>query len=579
MSTEQEQKNSNSNPQYKEFKSLLEEDFKSRKFEVNKIVKAKIVEILKAYIVVDARLKSESMIPVDEFTKEELSKLKVGDTLPCFIERLDSVKTGEAVLSYEKSKRMAAWEKAVAAYKNKEILTGYARKRIKGGFEFELFDGALFAFLPTSQLSDRPMKRVESLLNVPLKVLPVRCDTTRGNLAVSRREVLNMNRSKEIAEDLKQIKEGQKISCVVKNITTFGAFLSYNNSLDLLLHQSDMSWSRVKSPQDLLSVGDTIDVIVSKIDKETNRCSASIKLLSEDPYQNIHKRFSVGKIYPVEVDKILEYGAFCNISENLQGLLHQSEISWVTKNIHPSKVLSPSMKINCKIIDINPESRRISLSLRQTKENPWEKLRGLINKKVRIKIVNITSKAIFGQLDSGLIGMCHWRELEWLENEDNLKKYKVGDQIDVVLVEVKDEKIRFSRRKLDDDPLSWFQQNGKKVNDILTTNVYEVMKTGIKVSVDPDKKIIVTIKKLDLAKTAADSRPEIYQKGDKIDAMLISLDLEKRIVKLSPKQAQFSEEKSLIQKFGANASKSGSTLRSIFDKALGKKSTKKKKDK
>ena len=175
--------------------------------------------------------------------------------------------------------------------------------------------------------------------------------------------------------------------------------------------------------------------------------------------------------------------------------------------------------------------------------------------------------------------MCHWRELEWLENEDNLKKYKVGDQIDVVLVEVKDEKIRFSRRKIDDDPLSWFQQNGKKVNDILTTNVYEVMKTGIKVSVDPDKKIIVTIKKLDLAKTAADCRPEIYQKGDSIDAMLVSLDLEKRIVKLSPKQAQFSEEKSLIQKFGANASKSGSTLRSIFDKALGKKSTKKKKDK
>ena len=576
MSIEQEQKQSETNPRYKEFKSLLEEDFKGRKFEVNKIVNAKIVEILKAYVVVDARLKSESMIPLDEFTKEELSKLKVGDTLPCFIKRLDSIKTGEAVLSYEKSKRMAAWEKAVAAFNKKEILTGYARKRIKGGFEFELFDGALYAFLPTSQLSDRPLKKVDSLLNVPLQVLAVRCDLRRGNLAVSRREVLNLKRSKEIAEDLKQIKEGQKISCVVKNITSFGAFLSYNNTLDLLLHQSDMSWSRVKSPQDLLSVGDTITVVVSKIDKETMRCSASIKLLSEDPYKNILKKFEIGKIYPCVVDKVLEYGAFCNLNENLQGLLHQSEISWTSKNAHPSKFLSPSMKINCKVIDINTESRRISLSLRQTTENPWEKLKDQINQKVRIKIVNITSKGIFGELDSKLTGFLHWRELEYNEHEDNLKKYKIGEQLDVVLVDVKDEKLKFSRRMLDKDPLNWFKENKKKVGDIITTQVYEVMKSGIKVSVDADKKIIVSIKKADLAKTAAESRPEIYQKSDRIDSMITSLDLEKRIIRLSPKQALLYEEKNLIEKFGANASKSGSTLRSIFDRALGKKSTKKK---
>ena len=303
MSTEQKQPDTN--PKYKEFKSLLEKDFKDRKFEVNKIVQATVVEIIKNYIVVDAKLKSECMIPREEFNEEELSKLKVGDKIPCFLERLESARTGEAVLSYEKSKRMAAWEKAVAAFKKKEILTGYIRKRIKGGFEFELFGGALFAFLPTSQASDTPLKKVDSLLNVPLQVIAVRCDTTRGNLAVSRREVLNLKRNKEIAEDLKQIKEGQKISCTVKNVTSFGAFLSYNNTLDLLLHQSDMSWSRVKSPHDLLSVGDTIDVIVSKIDKETNRCSASIKLLSEDPYKNIFKKFEVGKIYPCTVDKVL----------------------------------------------------------------------------------------------------------------------------------------------------------------------------------------------------------------------------------------------------------------------------------
>ena len=575
MSTEQKQPDTN--PKYKEFKSLLEKDFKDRKFEVNKIVQATVVEIIKNYIVVDAKLKSECMIPREEFNEEELSKLKVGDKIPCFLERLESARTGEAVLSYEKSKRMAAWEKAVAAFKKKEILTGYIRKRIKGGFEFELFGGALFAFLPTSQASDAPLKKVDSLLNVPLQVIAVRCDTTRGNLAVSRREVLNLKKNKEIAEDLKQIKEGQKISCTVKNVTSFGAFLSYNNTLDLLLHQSDMSWSRVKSPHDLLSVGDTIDVIVSKIDKETNRCSASIKLLSEDPYKNIFKQFEVGKIYPCTVDKVLEYGAFCNLNDSLQGLLHQSEISWVSKNSHPSKFLSPSMEIFCKIIDINVESRRISLSLRQTTDNPLEQLKDKINQKVRIKIVNKTSKGIFGELDSKLTGFCHWRELDFNESQDNLKKYQIGDQIDVVLTEIKDEKLRFSRRLLDKDPLDWFKENKKKVGDIITTQVFEVMKSGIKVSVDKDKKIIVSVKKIDLAKTAADSRPEIYQKSDSIDCMITSLDLERRIVKLSPKQALLYEEKNLIQKFGANASKSGSTLKSIFDRALGKKDTKKKK--
>lgn len=577
MSIEKEQKQPDTNPKYQEFKSLLEKDFKDRKFEVNKIIQATIVEILKNYIVVDAKLRCEAMIPKEEFNETELSKLKVGDKIPCFLERLESLRTGEPVLSYEKSKRMAAWEKAVTAFKKKEVLTGYARKRIKGGFEFELFNGALFAFLPTSQLSDRPLKKVDSLLNVPLQVIAVRCDMTRGNLAVSRREVLNQNRNEEIAEDLKEIKEGQKITTVVKNVTSFGAFLSYKNKIDLLLHQSDMSWSRVKSPQDLLSVGDTIDVIVSKIDKETMRCSASIKLLSEDPYKNILKQFQIGKIYPVVVDKVLEYGAFCNLNDHLQGLLHQSEISWVSKNPHPSKFLSPSMKINCKIIDINTENRRISLSLRQTTDNPLEKLKDKINQKVRIKIVNKTSKGIFGELDSKLTGFCHWRELDFNESEDNLKKYQIGDQIDVVLTEIKDEKLRFSRRLLDKDPLDWFKENKKKVGDIITTQVFEVMKSGIKVSVDEDKKIIVSIKKIDLAKTAAESRPEIYQKSDKIDSMITTLDLERRIVKLSPKQALLYEEKNLIQKFGANASKSGSTLAGIFKQAIGKKKDKSKK--
>ena len=271
----------------------------------------------------------------------------------------------------------------------------------------------------------------------------------------------------------------------------------------------------------------------------------------------------------------MDYGCFVKLEEGVEGLIHNSEISWVNRNIQPSKVLSASQKIKVKIVSIDKEAKRISLSYKETLDNPWEKLSKTIGEKFSVKIKNITDKSIFAELDSGLVGMLHYKEISYEENIDDLKKFKKNDIINVKIIEIKDDKIRFSKRALDEDPMDWFRENNKKVGDVITTRVHEVMKSGVKVSVDKEKKIIVSIKKADLAKQSSDARPEVFSPGNALDAKITELDLKLRKVKLSVKAAQIEEEKTLVAKFGEGASKSGATLKSIFEKALGSKKDKK----
>ena len=345
--------------------------------------------------------------------------------------------------------------------------------------------------------------------------------------------------------------------------------------MDALLHVSDLSHGRVKKPSDLATIGQKLKVKITKIDQKTNRVSASVKALTEDPYENIDKKYKVGEIYEGEVTKIMEYGCFVKIEEGIEGLIHNSELDWTNKNVKPSKVLSPSQKINFKIVNIDKETKRISLSYKATLENPWAKVKNQIGKKVKIKIVNITDKAIFGEMpDFNLTGMLHYKEISYQENIDDLKNFKKNEILEVKIIEVNDEKIKFSKRALEKDPLDWFKENNKKVNDVITTRVHEVLKTGVKVSIDKDKKLITSIKKSDLAKDAADARPEVFSAGDALDAKIIDLDLKNRKIKLSVKAAQIDEEKSLIAKFGEGATKSGATLKGIFEKAIGKKEKK-----
>ena len=572
MSTEQEIKKPSS--LHKEFQNLLDKDFKDRKLKENEIIKATVTEITKNFVVVDCKAKMEGMIPVEEFKNDqEFEKLKIGSQLDVYLERIESFK-GEIIISRDKARKMKAWKKLEKIFETGEEVTAYITGKVKGGY-IAVCEG-LPTFMPSSQIDVRPLKKIDHLMNTPVKVIATRIDKNRGNVCVSRRAVLEKSKNAETAEMLKEIKVGDIVEARVHACVDWGIFLTYK-SLTLLLHVSDLSHGRVKKPSDLVSIGDTIKVKITKIDEKTNRVSASVKALTEDPYESIDKKYKVGEIYEGTVTKIMDYGCFVKIEDGIEGLIHNSELDWLNRNIKPSKVLSVSQKIKFKIVNIDKETKRVSLSYKATLENPWDKVRDKIGKEIKIKINNITEKAIFGELvEHGLNCMCHYKELSWQEDVNELKKYKKGEILSVKIIEIKDEKIRVSKRALDKDPWSWFDENNKKVGNVITTRIHEVLKSGVKVSIDREKKLIVNIKKADLAKDVVDARPEVFSPGNALDAKITELDLKTRRVKLSVKAAQIDEEKSLIAKFGEGATKSGATLKGIFEKAIGKKGKKNK---
>jgi len=559
----------------KEIEILLNDDFKDRKLKENEIIKATVTEITKNFIVVDCKAKMEGMIPIEEFKNDdELSKLVVGSKIEVYLERIESFK-GEIVISREKARRVNAWNRMEKVFATGEEITAYITGRVKGGF-IATCDG-LPTFMPASQIDIRPLKKFDHLMNVPLKVIATRIDKIRGNVCTSRRAVLEKSKDGEAKEALKNLKEGDIIDdAKVKATTDWGIFLDIKG-IDALLHVSDLSHGRVKKPADLVTIGQTMKVKVTKIDKITNRVSASVKALTEDPYDSLEKKYKIGSMYTGTVTKLMDYGAFVRLEDGIEGLIHSSELSWTNKNIQPAKVLSASQEVKIKIVSIDSDAKRISLSYRETLPNPWKEITDKVGQIMEITINNITDKAIFGDLDNGLTGMLHFRELSYNDEDQDLKKFKKGQKMKVKIIELKDDKLRFSVRAMEKDPFEWFKENKKKEGSIITTRVHEVLKTGVKVSVDPDKHIIVMIKKNQLAKESSNARPEIFVPGNALDAMITELDLAKREVSLSVKAAQVYEEKSLVAKFGAGAAKSGATLAGIFQKALGKKPAKKKK--
>ena len=560
-------------PLQKEFKSLLDNDFKDRKLKENEIIKATVLDITKNHVLVDCRAKMEGMIPIEEFNDgDELTKIKKGSEIEVFLERIESYK-GEIIISRDKAKKIKAWKKMEKVFESKEEVTGYITGKVKGGFIANV--EGLPCFMPSSQIDVKPLKKIDHLLNTPIKVLATRIDKSRGNVCVSRRAVLEKSKNAIITEVLKNIKEGDIIDdAIVKSTTDWGIFLDIKG-IDALLHVSDLSHGRVKKPSDMVTIGQKLKVKIIKIDEKTNRVSASIKALTEDPYENLEKKYKIGETYEGIVTKIMDYGCFVKIEEGIEGLIHNSELDWTNKNIKPSKVLSNSQKIRFKIVNIEKESKRISLSYKATLPNPWDKLKEKIGEKIKINITNITDKAIFGEIKgSNITGIMHYKEISYQENIEDLKKFKKNEELEVKIIEVNDGKIKFSRRALEKDPFDWFKDNNKKLGDIVTTRVHEVLKAGVKVSIDKEKKLIVLIRKSELAKDASAARPEVFSPGNALDAKIIELNTDSRKVKLSVRSAQIDEEKSLIAKFGEGATKSGATLKGIFEKAIGKKKEK-----
>ena len=380
MKTDQELKN---NQSHKEFQALLDQDFKDRKFQENQIIKATVTEITKNFIVVDCKAKMEGMIPVEEFGKEELNELKIGSSLEVYLERIESMR-GEIVISRDKARKMKAWKKMEKVFETKEEITGYITGKVKGGFIANV--EGLPCFMPSSQIDVRPLKKIDHLMNQPLKMIATRLDKTRGNVCVSRRAVIEKSKSAEVSEALKNIKVGDVIEdAIVKATTDWGIFLDIKG-IDVLLHVSDLSHGRVHKPADLVTIGQKIKVKISKIDEKTNRVSASVKALTEDPFENIEKKYKVGETYDGIVTKIMDYGCFVKIEDGVEGLIHSSELDWTNRNINPNKVLSVSQKINFKIVNIDKDAKRISLSYKSTLDNPWDKIKGKVGQEIKVKI-------------------------------------------------------------------------------------------------------------------------------------------------------------------------------------------------
>lgn len=574
MSTEQDLLKSDS--KHKEFQALLDKDFAKRTVKEGKVIKATVTEILQKFVVLDASLKAEAMIDKSEFSKEELEKLKINDEVDVFLERVENFR-GQVVVSRTKAKQMKGWETIVKFHKEDKICEGQIKTKIKGGMIVEI--SGFSCFMPNSQLSLTPTKNIDKFFNTPLKFKIIKIDTSRGNAICSRRQVLSEDKDIETKELIKKIEVGQKIKATCSGITAWGAFFQYHNGLVLLAHISDLAWSRIKHPSEVLSIGDERELLVTKIDNKTNRVSCSIKDLSDSPFKDLEKKYVVGKIHKkAKVVRILDYGIFFELDPAVEALCHKSECSFTEANVIPKKFTSVGNTHDVKILSVESDSNKISVSLK-IGEDPYDKLKKDLNKNIQITVDKKIDKAVIGKIsDNQIPCYLHWKECSYDERIENLNKFKKGDVLTVKLKEIDGNKVKVSLREANEkDPWNFFKENNKSVGDIITTRVIEVLKTGgIKVAADPDKKIITSIKKSDLAKDVSNQRSDIFSGGEKLDTMIMELNYDKRIIRLSPKEAQIKEEKGLIAKFGKNASTSGQKLASIFKTALGKKDKKEK---
>ena len=568
--------NSESKKSTKEFENLLKEDFKKRDLKEGTIIKATVSEIGKKYVFIDLKGKSEGLIPVEEFKiTKELEQLKVGSKVEVYLERLEGFK-GEVVVSREKARRMSSWKRMEKAFNDQEEVEGIITNRCKGGMIVNV--NSCLCFLPGSQIDTKPLKNfeIDELMNVPLKFTCVKLDKVRGNIVLSRRAILEKTKHEDLKNILSKIKEGQVVKGTVKSLTDWGAFIDLQG-VDSLLHVTDLSYSRVKKPADLLSIGDTIDVKVIKIDPATNRISVGVKQMFPDPYEALEKKFKVGQIVKGQVTKCVEYGAFIRIAEGLEGLCHSSELDWTKKVSNPNKILSPSQEVSVKIMEIDKSKRRISLSYRATLENPWDKLvkDHPVGSIVNAKVINITDFGIFANIENlGLSALLHKNDISYEQKEVDLNKFKKNQILKVKIVEVdkESEKIRISIRALETDPFDYFKD--KKNGEVITSKVKAVLKSGIIVSPVNADKLQMMIKKNNLAKDPENCRPEIFQIGNRTDCMVTDLDFKKRKVTLSIKELEIENEKRDIKKFGKDGSKSGAVLGDILGKVF---STKKKK--
>ena len=538
-----------SSPKSKEFEKLLNTEFSKSQISEGKIADGTITKITNKLIFLELPgAKSEGTLDINEMKllKEE-ENLKVGSKISVLVVKLED-KKGDLIISREKAKKIKSWKQLEKAFENKEEVQGRIISKIKGGFVVDIQSS--MCFLPGSQVDLKPQKNINHLMKEPLKFMIVKCDKIRGNIVVSRRTVLENIKNASKDEVLSKFNEGDIVEGTVKGITDYGVFFDLNG-IDCMTHINECSWSRIGHPEELFTIGQKQKLKIIKIDTENKKISTSVKMLTPDPFNTKINNYKVGKIYPAEVRKITDYGVFLSLEEGLEGLCHQSELTHIKKNISAKKLLSLSQKIEVMIMEIDVKKRRISLSYKNTQPNPWKKFEKEfpVGSKVEGTIKNITEFALFINInDFDLDGMIHYKDISYEESVEELEKYKKNDPITAKVLEHNQEKIRLGLKQLLPDPIDYFKDKKKK--DIITVIVLETLDNGIKVKPDgcPMK---ILIKKNQIAVNKEDQRTNRFNKGDKVDCMLLDLDLKKRKVSLSIKILEEEQTKEAIKRYGS----------------------------
>ena len=547
-----------SSPASKEFEKLLNSQLSKNTIEEGKVIEGKINKITEKFVFLFVEgLKSEPVLDINELKSMGLSEnIKVGETISVLLEKIED-KNGEVIVSASKALKIKGWDKLVEAYEKKEPIMGKIVSKCKGGCIVEHLDTGSLMFLPGSQISDKPLKDISHLMNEPQKFALIKLDKIRGNACVSRREIISSFKKEDKAKIIEKYKVGDIIkNAEVKGYSSFGCFFNVNNELDVLVHLQEISYSRVNHPDEVFNIGEKHDLKVISVDKEKLQVGCSVKQLSPDPFEHI-ENYELKKIYKVKVVKIMDFGAFCELEPGLTTLLHSSELSWTKKNVSAKKMFKVGDEIDCVITEIDKDKRRVAISHRLTKENPFE----VFGKKYPVGtiiegiVVNKNEYSLFLNVENLEIdAFLHCNDLTYLNNgEEELKKYKKGDKIKVKVLEIKtsDQKIRVGLRQTQPDPFDWFKN--KKINQIVTVKIISSDIKGL--TVRPEKcEMDFVIKKNQIAINSADARPSRFTGGERIDCAISELDFGKRKVTLSIKLLEELEKKEALEKYGAEDS-------------------------
>ncbi len=568
---------SSANPTRDDFAAMLDESLGGAAdggFE-GRVVKGTITAIENDKAVIDVGLKSEGRVALREFAMPgQPHGLSVGDEVEVYVDRVENA-DGEAMLSRDRARREAAWDKLESEFGEGKRVDGVIFGRVKGGFTVDL-DGAV-AFLPGSQVDIRPVRDVQPLMDIPQPFQILKMDRRRGNIVVSRRAVLEETRAEQRTGLISGLAEGQIIDGVVKNITDYGAFVDLGG-IDGLLHVTDMSYKRVNHPNEVINIGDTVKVQIIRINQETQRISLGMKQLESDPWEGVAAKYPVGAKLHGVVTNITEYGAFVELESGIEGLVHVSEMSWTKKNVHPGKIVSTSQEVDVIVLEVDSDKRRISLGLKQAAQNPWEQFadKHPVGSTVQGEVKNATEFGLFIGLDGDVDGMVHMSDIAWgISGEDALALHRKGEEVSAIVldVDVEKERISLGMKQLEKGAPAVASSGastasgattGLKKNDVVTVTILEVRDGGLEVQAGDDG-ATGFIKRSDLGRDRDEQRPDRFQVGQKLDAMVTGFDRSKK-PNFSVKARQLHEEKEAVEQYGS--SDAGASLGDILGAAL-----------